>query len=74
MRENSNGKEFSPIAVRLNPDTMIYEVADDLTSKFGVRKSRQFDSPLFRPEIIREIPWPQTELEKKQDSLERHQG
>jgi AAA domain len=65
--KNSNGKEFSPIAVRLNPDTMIYEVADD----FDVEVWRQkvcgsSTRRTFRPEIIREIPWPQPELEKKQ--------
>jgi hypothetical protein len=65
--KNSNGKEFSPIAVRLNPDTMIYGVADD----FDVEVWRQkvcgnSTRRSFRPEIIREIPWPQTELEKKQ--------
>ena len=26
--KSSNGKEFSPFAVRLNPDTLIYEPAD----------------------------------------------
>jgi hypothetical protein len=65
--KNSNGKEFSPIAVKLNPDTMIYEVADE----FDVEVWRQkvcgnSTRRTFRPEIIREIPWPHPHLEKKQ--------
>jgi hypothetical protein len=27
--KNSNGREFAPFAVRLNPETMIYEAAPD---------------------------------------------
>jgi len=60
------GREFPPIAVRLN-SAMIYEVSDD----FDVEVWRQkvcgnSTRRTFRPEIIREIPWPQPELEKKQ--------
>ncbi len=65
--KNSNGREFAPIAVRLNPDTMIYEVAPD----FDVDSWREHVSNAsnrrrtLSPRLILELQWTQPELEKK---------
>lgn len=65
--KNSNGKEFEPIAVRLNPDTMIYEVAPD----FDVHSWREHVSNAssrrrsLSPRLICELRWTQPEMEKK---------
>jgi hypothetical protein len=65
--KNSNGKEFSPVVVRLNPVTMIYELASD----FDIEAWREhLESPKkprrkFSPEIVAEIEWPKPELTKK---------
>jgi hypothetical protein len=63
--KNSNGREFEPFAVKLNLDYMIYELDPDFDVE-GYRESvtgkpRQ----TFSPKIVAEIPWPQSELEKK---------
>jgi hypothetical protein len=65
--KNSNGREFGPIAVRLDPDTMIYEVDEDFDVEVWRQKvSGSSTRRTFRPEILRDIPWPWAELEKKQ--------
>ena len=52
----SNGKEFAPFAVRLNPETMIYEVAEDFDMEgwkrdvTGKRVKRN-----VKPETVREL-------------------
>lgn len=64
--KNSNGREFAPIAVRLNAD-MIYEVADDFDVEVWRQKVCNTSARrTLRPEMIGEIMWPQPELEKKQ--------
>ena len=65
--KNSNGKEFSPVAVRRNGDG-IYEVADD----FDIESWRQEivgggkERRVFNPKVVTEIDWPQRDMEKKQ--------
>jgi hypothetical protein len=64
--KNNLGKEFSTFAVRLNPDTMIYEVELD----FDIEGWRQEitggnQRRVFSPKVVAEIDWPQRELEKK---------
>ena len=58
----NDGKMFSPFAVRLNPDTMIYEPEPD----FDIDALReQIESgpkkrTAYRPEILQEMDWPKT--------------
>jgi hypothetical protein len=64
--KNSNGKEFSPVAIQRNSDG-IYEVVDD----FDIDSWRQEILSgkvrrVFSPNIVTKIHWPQRELEKKQ--------
>jgi hypothetical protein len=64
--KNNNGKMFPPFAIRLNPDTMIYEPDED----FDIEKFReQLESPkkrrTFQAEIVAEIDWPKPELDRK---------
>ncbi len=53
----SNGREFPPFAVRLNPDTMLYEVAPDVdldawqADVAGIKS----DGPLITPSKVREL-------------------
>jgi hypothetical protein len=53
----SNGKEFAPFAVRLNPDTMIYELAPDFD--MGAWQSdvtgKHANSAIITPERVREL-------------------
>jgi hypothetical protein len=60
--KNSNGKEFPPIAVRLNPDSMIYE-PDDSFDMEGWREkvSAPGGKAGVKPQIFREL------LKKGQD-------
>jgi AAA domain len=49
----SNGKEFAPFAVRLNPATMIYEVAPDFDFRTWEREiSGKAEGPLVTNEVI----------------------
>lgn len=52
----SNGKEFAPFAVRLNPETMLYEVAPDfdLTAWQGEVAGRR-QGPSVTVELIRSV-------------------
>jgi hypothetical protein len=67
--KNSNGREFAPFAVTLNPDSMVYEVAEDFDVESwrenvaGRPSSRQ---TTLRPQIVIEIPWSKPELTKKE--------
>jgi hypothetical protein len=67
--KNSNGREFAPFAVTLNPDSMIYEVAEDFDVESwrenvaGRSSNRQ---TTLRPQIVIEIPWSKPELTKKE--------
>jgi hypothetical protein len=65
--KNSNGTEFPPIAVRLNPETMIYEP----DTSFDIDEWRQeIGAPTRRtglnPQILRELLEKGREYEKKQ--------
>ncbi|MCX6924044.1 MAG: AAA family ATPase [Verrucomicrobia bacterium] len=53
----SNGKEFSPFAVRLNPDTMIYEPATDfdLAGWQSDVTGKRTQAPTITPERVREL-------------------
>ena len=53
----SNGKEFAPFAVRLNPDTMIYEVAPDfdLAGWQSDVTGKRTQAPTITPERVREL-------------------
>ena len=53
----SNGKEFAPFAVRLNPETMLYEVAPDVDMdawRADVAGSRSSE-PTMTPSKVREL-------------------
>jgi len=65
--KNSNGKEFPPVAVRLNADTMIYEVDSD----FDIESWRQQlisakTKTGVRPQHLREILAKGRQYDKKQ--------
>jgi len=65
--KNSNGKEFPPVAVRLNPDTMIYEVARD----FDIESWRQQlisgkTKSGVKPQMLREFLTKGREYDKQQ--------
>jgi hypothetical protein len=56
----SNGKEFAPFAVRLNPDTMIYDVDTDFNlsewqSNVNGKRTEQDLSPARVAEIVAEL-------------------
>ena len=53
----SNGKEFPPFAVRLNPETMLYEVAPDVDMdawRADVAGSKS-NGPIMTPSKVREL-------------------
>jgi hypothetical protein len=65
--KNSNGKEFPSVAVRLNAETMLYEVDEG----FDIDAWRQEivsgkERRVFSPKVVSELHWPHPELEKKQ--------
>jgi hypothetical protein len=65
--KNNNGKMFSPFAIRLNPDTMIYEPEPDFDiEEFREQIERPKKRRTFQPEIVAEIDWPRRELTKKE--------
>jgi hypothetical protein len=53
----SNGKEFPPFAVRLNPETMIYEVASDfdMAGWQSDVSGKRTQAPTITPERVREL-------------------
>jgi DnaB helicase-like protein/AAA domain-containing protein len=63
--KNNNGKMFEPCAVRLNPDTMIYEPEPDFdieSFREGIEKPKK-QRPTFKAEIIRDdVEWSKPEL------------
>jgi hypothetical protein len=61
------GKEFPPVAVRLVPDTMIYEVEPGFDiDAWREQLAGKKHARTFSPEQIREIPFPPTELTRKE--------
>jgi len=65
----SNGKEFSPFAVRLNPETMIYNVDEsfDLSAWQSEVTGKNDNAPLMTPERVRDLcraAMPKSELAK----------
>lgn len=55
----SNGKEFPPFAVRLNPATMIYELAPDFDlTAWGAEINGKHDGPLVSTETVIELAKP----------------
>jgi hypothetical protein len=65
--KNSNGKEFSPIAIRLDPETMIYEPDES----FDIDEWRQTVSATTSnvrkgPQILRDLLEPDRKYDKKQ--------
>jgi hypothetical protein len=65
--KNNNGREFPPVAVRLNPETMIYSVDDDFDiGSWREEISSTTKRRIFRPEIVIEIDWPKKRLTKPQ--------
>ena len=83
--KNNNGKIFSPFAVRLDPDTKIYELEPDFDMdalreqvERGPKKRDKYS-----PEIIAEMDWPEPtgggergQLDKKQliDAVKQETG
>ncbi|MBA3830499.1 MAG: hypothetical protein H0X34_01120 [Chthoniobacterales bacterium] len=65
--KNSNGPEFVPVAVRLNPETMIYEVAPDfdVSSWREQLASGKPQRPGFDAGLIRDLDFPEAALPKK---------
>jgi hypothetical protein len=66
--KNNNGKMFSPFAVRLNPNTMIYEPKPDFDIeefREQLHSTQNTRQPLS-PKIVAEIEWQKPELDKKQ--------
>ena len=64
----NDGKQFSPFAVHLNPDTMIYEPEPDFDIE-GLREhieSSKNSRTAYQPQIVGEMDWPKPELDKKQ--------
>jgi hypothetical protein len=54
--KNSNGKEFAPVAVRLNPDTMIYEVDEEFDVQSWRRQVCNVSKRrTYSPEIVRDL-------------------
>jgi hypothetical protein len=52
----SNGKEFAPFAVRLNPETMLYEVAPDVDmDAWRADMAGKSSGPLMTPSKVREL-------------------
>jgi hypothetical protein len=65
--KNSNGKEFPPIAVRLDPDTMVYEPDES----FDIDEWRQTvgattSNARKGPQILRDLLEPDRKYDKKQ--------
>ena len=64
----NDGKKFSPFAIRLLPDTMIYEPEPD----FDIEALRehvengQKTRTTYQPEIVAEMEWPKPQLDKPQ--------
>lgn len=65
--KNSNGREFAPVAARLNPATMIYEVDEDfdIDSWRGQLASGKPERRCFDAELIRDLDFPEVALPKK---------
>lgn len=65
--KNSNGREFAPVTVRLNPATMIYEVNEDfdIDSWRGQLASGKPERRCFDAGLIRDLDFPEAALPKK---------